>query len=622
MAPEKHTVSSPHAPDAKRRRDDTKQDPPISPNAAIPVVHRENATIGATIGAHIKPPQSLEEVFALFENRDEDDDEEDDDEDQDVEDDDDDEAAKPVSMSPVVEPPKPVRSFKPPGARDPNAARKDASMNPWRFRKLDYGPLHSKSKNGIPDYTSSKEDRSSMIQHATKTNNLGKNREGQSGDKKDNGSGNPSSIVQTSPNDTDEQRSVEKLVGRSYRLGYDESDSGVNDSDELDNDSGELENVADMTGSLVAPKADSKSSTIEEAAQSTSMEQFAIKVQSDATASNIDIMKQETESSLPSTLTPIIPSAPDWAPFSHKPIYLGEPGHGRFKSRIVFEADTIPHEQHYAETTYGITTSSRMSALEKLMEWRQNFGSKSKDGQLRKAERLIILNEREPSMARNELSRHTDSLMRLGKWLKQFMPDSFVVIKTTIPANAHTKAGRFGAYMEALWQLLANHPFHFFVELEDRSILTMGNASNAHGGMNEELASAINFVNSVEFFRVHGHLMAGGQKPFATMKSKKKQNKTAQSSIDPEREAKNVTAVLPWIPESFARKYYEDCVAFPDQDFGPLEFDQRGTNPDTLMPQEVIRYIASMNRYLFANLGHASQGPPVSMGNSYGSWAI
>ncbi|KAL1595916.1 hypothetical protein SLS60_009606 [Paraconiothyrium brasiliense] len=601
MAPEKHTVSSPPAPDAKRRREDPEQDPPINPNAAKPVLQRENAIIGA----NFKTPQSLDDVFALFESRADDDDEEDEDEDSDdehnddvdndvkddpsgdddVEEDDvvednveeycDERAVESVDISPIVELSKSVRSFKPPGARDPKAARKEAaSMDPRRFLKLNYGLLHSKSKNGIPGYTASKEGRKPLLSQRAAEMRIPDNV----------GNVNPSSTVPT-PNESTQTSCDGNL------------DPGSGHTDEL-------ENMADVVGSLITPRTDIKRSTIKEVARDTGMKQAVVKVQSDATSSDMDVVKQSADSGLPLTLKPVRASTPGWAPLSHKPIYSDEPGHGRFKSRIVFEADPVPQEQYYAETTYGIATSSRISALEKLKEWRQNFGGKMKDGQLRKAERLVVLNEHEPSMARNDLSRYTDSLKTLDKWLAQFMPDSFVVVKTTIPANAHTKAGRFVGYIEALRQLMAKRPFHFSVELEDKSILTIENASDAH------LASAINFVHSVEFFRAHGHLTAGNQKPFSTMKSKKKPNKNTPGSINPEREAKNVTAFLPWIPESFARKHYVDCAAFPDQDLGPLEFEQTGTNPVTLMPQEVIGHIASMDKSLFTTSAHASQSLP------------
>ncbi|KAF2440886.1 hypothetical protein P171DRAFT_475403 [Karstenula rhodostoma CBS 690.94] len=337
---------------------------------------------------------------------------------------------------------------------------------------------------------------------------------------------------------------------------------------------------------------------------------IAIKAEIDSSANHTDISQQDDNSSNPSALAHVVSEPPSFTPFSHKPIFVNEPGHGRFKSRVVFEADTILPEQHYAEI---VPANNRMTALQKLKAWRETFGIKTKDNQLRKAERLVILNEGVPSMARNELSLYTDTLKGIGKWLKQFMPDSFIVIKTTIPASTHTRAGRFRAYMEALYQLMENYSFHFSVEIEDKSILATNVTTNTQDGVPEELAFALNFVHSVEFFRQWGHLMAGDQKPFSSIRPKKKQNKTTYGSLDPHHEAEVVTTYLPWIPEQLARNFYANCVAFPDEDFGDLEFEQTGPNAEALMPQERIGFIASMDRSLFANPGLADLGPSNQM---------
>lgn len=327
---------------------------------------------------------------------------------------------------------------------------------------------------------------------------------------------------------------------------------------------------------------------------------IAMDVEADSSASHKDISKQDAISGIPSALVPVTPQPPSFTPFSHTPIYVNEPGHGHLKSRVVFEADTIPHEQHYVEI---VPANNRMTALQKLKAWRQNFGSKLKDGQLRKAERLVILNEGVPSMARNELSLYTDTLKGLGSWIKQFMPDSFVVIKTTIPANTYTRVGRFHAYIDAIYHLIEKYPFHFSAEIEDKSILAMGITANTQD-VTEELAFALNFVNSVELFRQHGYLLAGDEKPFFSMKSKKKRNKITDGYLDPEREAKIIATLLPWIPEQFVRNFYANCIAHPDQDLGDLEYEQTGLNPEALTPQETVGFIASMNRSLFARPSH------------------
>ncbi|KAL5401745.1 hypothetical protein PMIN06_011260 [Paraphaeosphaeria minitans] len=337
----------------------------------------------------------------------------------------------------------------------------------------------------------------------------------------------------------------------------------------------------------------------------------AIEVEAGVSPSHIDVSRQDVVSSNPAATVPVMLNQPSFTPFSHKPIYLNEPGHGQFKSRLVFEADGIPHDQLYEELVH---TNNRMTALQKLKVWRQTLGGKSKDGQVRKAKRLVILNEGVPSMARNELSLYTDTLKGLGSWMKHFMPDSFIVIKTAIPANSHTVLGRFRAYMDALFQLLERFPFHFSVQIEDKSILAMRITDNTQDSVPEELAFACNFVNSVEFFRQHGHFWAGDQKPFLSLKPAKKRNKTIDGSFDPDREAKIVADWLPWIPEQYARDFYAACIAYHNMDLGHLECTNPGLNPEALTPQESVDFVASMNRSLFVSPIHPEPG------HSYRTW--
>ncbi|KAF2684891.1 hypothetical protein K458DRAFT_403835 [Lentithecium fluviatile CBS 122367] len=179
----------------------------------------------------------------------------------------------------------------------------------------------------------------------------------------------------------------------------------------------------------------------------------------------------ETATSLPKDATSL-----KYQPVSHELILEGEFGYGRFKSRLVFEADPCPPEDRYATSVhfsgYHITSSHRMSATRKFHDWR-NKGkmSKLKDGELRRNERLVYLVEHAPFGPKGEAGYWADEFKTMEKWVKNLMPDSYVVIKTHIPPSGFVGAGQFRQYVDALRYLLKTCPHHFSVELEDESIL-------------------------------------------------------------------------------------------------------------------------------------------------------
>jgi hypothetical protein len=66
-----------------------------------------------------------------------------------------------------------------------------------------------------------------------------------------------------------------------------------------------------------------------------------IEIETGLATCSLDVVKQEAELVPPSTITPVVSKGLNWLTFSHKPIYLGEPGHGHFKSRIVSFPPTV-----------------------------------------------------------------------------------------------------------------------------------------------------------------------------------------------------------------------------------------------------------------------------------------
>jgi hypothetical protein len=157
-----------------------------------------------------------------------------------------------------------------------------------------------------------------------------------------------------------------------------------------------------------------------------------------------------------------------YPPLSHEPILPGEYGHGRLKSRLVFEADPCPPEYRNA----NVSGYYRVSAAEKFDKWRQNGPiSKLDDEDIRKNERLVYLLEHEPCGPTGEPSRWGDKLLYTAKWVKSLMPDSFIIIRTVIPANDSVPSGQYIDYLNSLRKLVTEFPYHFSVQLEDESIL-------------------------------------------------------------------------------------------------------------------------------------------------------
>ncbi|KAF1948203.1 hypothetical protein CC80DRAFT_511462 [Byssothecium circinans] len=167
------------------------------------------------------------------------------------------------------------------------------------------------------------------------------------------------------------------------------------------------------------------------------------------------------------------PSAtPAYHPVRHERILRGDFGHGYLKSRLIFEADSCPPELRYIETTPP-GYKPRLSATDKFSKWRQDGPiSKIEDGTLRRNARLIYLFEHEPCGPSGEPSAWAGKLESMMGWVKKLMPDSYVVVRTLIPANAALASGQYRLYLEALRKLVTQWPYHFLVQFEDDKILT------------------------------------------------------------------------------------------------------------------------------------------------------
>jgi hypothetical protein len=170
-------------------------------------------------------------------------------------------------------------------------------------------------------------------------------------------------------------------------------------------------------------------------------------------------------------------AAMKYQPVSHEPILPGQFGYGTFKSRIVFEADPCPPEQRYGTSPEydgrRIAFTHRMSATKKFMDWREKGPiSRLKDRGLRNNQRLIYLIEHEPFGPRGEAAHWADGFKAMQKRMKILMPDSYIIVKTSVSASHFVGAGHFRQYVDALRYLVEANPHHFRVELEDESIMS------------------------------------------------------------------------------------------------------------------------------------------------------
>ncbi|KAJ4301330.1 hypothetical protein N0V90_003422 [Kalmusia sp. IMI 367209] len=434
MAPGKRTVGVDHSGDAKRQREARETDRAeqgyiahVDSSAAARVLHRENATVG--IESSDVPEEDFDAeallVRALRERDEEDDDEEDDDETEDEEK----KAPAPSFKRPSA------RTYKgPPRTFNVTGALHGMNANySWGFNAG-----HSKTPRSRPNKTFVKEKASQMRAEGRK--HL----------------------------ETFEAAEAYKEVGECVAHEVTQFDARNLDA-ELAPQNKDNEDEDESKAKRGIPL---QFNGFEEYKSDESGDEEFEEILKAAEAADTRTPIATTAASTP----PPIPSSkasphPKWFPISHNPIYLYEPGHGRFKSRLVFEADPVPSEQHYIEVALS---NDRMSALQKFKCWRDKM--KLKDGDVRRGERLIILNEHEFCGSRHEIALYADTIKSLDSWHKRMMPDSLIIIRLTIPANKYTAAGRFRGLTDALLYVLEKYPFHFSVELENMDILDM-NAS-------------------------------------------------------------------------------------------------------------------------------------------------
>ena len=480
---------------------------------------------------------------------------------------------------PGPECPKVIRSFKPTSARDPRALRKNAASTNLKdmMRIGVYGPWFPKGKSGTSIFMAASSQSKPSPPLLTNEN-------------KSHASLIPgkSCKIQQTPQEEEHLSTVDVLAPTFFQAVGDQIKNPRVDGEENHQSYGPPLDVLKHTTFKLAdsnysnpemsiakkPKSDSKSENV-----TIKQEELTSDFETDTTNS-----KQQRLSSVAhiasagsrSTMSSI------WAPYSHKPIYLGEPGHGVYKSRVVFEADFIPLDQRY---DYGMP-KGRMTALEKFQTWRDKEVAKLKDGSLRQVERLVILNEglQIHYLSTSQLVQYSEKLARLGRmFLPKFMPDSFIVFRFAFPPANRIATTWFGGFIEALSKLIEQFPYHFSVEVQ-------GDVDSIRG-VNRVVDA---FVSDLAFFHQHGNIPRLDGIAFKSMKQKKKHDKR---TIVVEREARAAAAFLPWISEGFAREYYEKVSANPDQDFGPLELDQTKMSPTALMSQEDISITAPMNRF-------------------------
>jgi hypothetical protein len=169
-------------------------------------------------------------------------------------------------------------------------------------------------------------------------------------------------------------------------------------------------------------------------------------------------------SSLP---TSAIESSADCQPESHEPIAQGDAHYGKFHSRLVFKSEPCAPTRMYFTDDFGY---KRMSAMEKFEKWRKKL-LRLKDRDLRRNERVVYLIEGALNGPKNEAALWAAKVKSLTNQIQKEMPDSVIILSTSIPASSFLANGLLRPWIDALRAFLQKDPYHFKVELKGDSIM-------------------------------------------------------------------------------------------------------------------------------------------------------
>jgi hypothetical protein len=319
----------------------------------------------------------------------------------------------------------------------------------------------------------------------------------------------------------------------------------------------------------------------------------------EAAADQLRMQPRGSQLEAPSLPTSAIESSAGCQPESHEPIAQGDAHYGSFHSRLVFKSEPCAPNKIYLvpndsspEDDFGY---KRMSAMEKFEKWRKKF-LRLKDRDLRRNERVVYLIEGALHGPKNEATLWAAKLKSLTNQVQKEMPDTVVILVTSIPDSSFLANGLLRPWVDALRAFLQKDPCHFKVELKGDSISCAQQHEARLQEAMPEIEYVLAFITDLEHFQKHRCFPGDTVVPYESHKLKAKKkfdfkvrregqpNPLREAPINASKEARSIVAVFPWISYERALEHAQQVKAAHDRALEYLDQASGGLIPKEKKP--------------------------------------